>query len=121
MSKIVSNKYVATYQEDCYKLPWYERDVMSYIDYIKYKDTHNNPDSYFKNISAVNFDIINHEYRGDILAGTQKDYKTIKNKHLTNYPKEKAKRVLLAVFRNKRDDLWVKRDLMVKDFKDNFN
>ena len=34
MSKIVANKYVPTYQEDYYKLPWYERDMMSYIDYV---------------------------------------------------------------------------------------
>ena len=45
----------------------------------------------------------------------------LKNEHLTNYPKEKAKRVLLAAFRHTRDDLWVKRDPMIKYFKDNFN
>ena len=121
MSKIVANKYVPTYQEDYYKLPWYERDMMSYIDYLKYKDMHDDPDSYFKNVRMVNFDIINHECHGNKLAVTYKDYKTIKNDHLTNYPTEKAKHVLPAVFRNKGDDLWVKRDLMIKYFSKNFN
>ena len=97
MSKIVANKYVPTYQEDYYNLPWYERDMMSYIDYLKCKDMHDDPDSYFKNVRVVNFDIINHECHGDKLAVTYKDYKTIKNEHLT-------KRVLSAVFCNKRDD-----------------
>ena len=66
----------------------------------------------------VDFDIINNECRDDTLADTYEVYKMLKNEHLTNYPKEKAKRVLLAAFRNKRDDLWVKRDPMIKHFKD---
>ena len=69
----------------------------------------------------VNFDIINQECRGDKLTGTCKDYKAIKNEDLINYPKEEAKHVLSAAFRNKRDDLWVKGDLMIKHFKENFN
>ena len=35
MNKVVANKYVLIYQEDYYKLAWYERDMMSYIDHIK--------------------------------------------------------------------------------------
>ena len=36
-------------------------------------------------------------------------------------PKKKETEVVLsAAFRNKRDDLWVKWDLMIKDFRDNF-
>ena len=37
MNKIVANKYVSIYQEDYYKFPWYERDMMSYIDHTKYR------------------------------------------------------------------------------------
>ena len=46
MSKIVANKYVPTYQ-DYHKLPWYEREMMPYTDYLKFKDMHDDPDSYF--------------------------------------------------------------------------
>ena len=95
MSKIVANKYVPTYQ-DYYKLPWYEREMMPYTDYLKFKD-----------VRVVDFDIINNECRDDTLADTYEVYKMLKNEHLTNFPKEKAKRFLLAAFRNKRDDLWV--------------
>ena len=121
MSKIVANKYVPTYQEDYSKLPWYERDMMTYINHIKYRTMRDNPDSYFKNVIIVNFDIINHECRGDKLIGTYKDYKTIKSEHLTDYTKKEAEVVLSSAFRNKRDDLWIKGDLMIKHFRENFN
>ena len=44
MSKFVANKYGLTYQEDYRKLPWYERDMMSYIDHVKYKTMRDDPD-----------------------------------------------------------------------------
>ena len=65
MSKIVARKYVPTYQEDCSKIPWHERDMMTYIDCIKYRSMRDNPDSYFKSVKIVNFDAINHECCGD--------------------------------------------------------
>ena len=107
MSKIFADSYVLKYQEDYFK--------------FKYKDMSDNLDSYFKNVKAVNFDIIHHECLGDELKGTYKDYRTIKNEHLANYPKEEAKTVLSAAFHNKRDDLWVKRDFIIKHFKEKFN
>ena len=45
MSKTVASKYVSTYQEDYYKLLWYERDMMSYIDHVEYKTMRDVPDS----------------------------------------------------------------------------
>ena len=68
----------------------------------------------------MNFDIINHKCRGDKLIGNYKDYKTIKNEDLKRYTKGEAQFVLSVAFRIKRDDLWVKRDLMIKHFKENF-
>ena len=47
MSKTVASKYVPTYQEDYCKLLWYERDMMSYIDHVKYKTMRDVPDSIF--------------------------------------------------------------------------
>ena len=38
MSKYFAGSYVLKYQEDYFKLPWYERDMMTYIDWSKYKD-----------------------------------------------------------------------------------
>ena len=47
MSKYFAGSYVPKYQEDYFKLPWYERD-MTYIDWSKYKDMADNPDFYMK-------------------------------------------------------------------------
>ena len=52
--------------------------------------------------------------------GNYKDYKTIKNEDLKRYTKGEAQFILSVAFRIKRDDLWVKRDLMIKHFKENF-
>ena len=94
--------------------------MVSYIDHLKYKEMRDNRDHYFKNVREINFDIINHECRGDKLQGTYKDYKTIKNENLTNNSKEEAKVVLSTAFRNERDDLRIKRDLMINHFKEKF-
>ena len=120
MNKVVAKIYVLIYQEDYYKLAWYERDMMSYIDHIKCRTMRGDPDQHFHNVKVVNFDIIHHDYRGDKLIGNYKDYKKIKNEDLNCYPKGETEVVLPAAFRKQRDDLWVKRDLMIKYFKKNF-
>ena len=37
MSNIYMNKYVLPYQQDFNKLPWYQKDFMTYIVWLKYK------------------------------------------------------------------------------------
>ena len=91
MSKFVANKYGLTYQEDYHKLPWYERDMMSYIDHVKYKTVRDDPDQYFDIVKVVNFDIIKDQCRGDKLVGDYKDYKTIKTEDLSHYPKNRPR------------------------------
>ena len=80
------------------------------------------PTSYFYREKVVNFDMINHECRGEPLEGSYKDYKTVKNSDFENFPKnEKKKKVLSGIFRNvNRDNLRIKRDLMIEYFKKNF-
>ena len=91
MNKVVANKYVPTFQEDCFKLPWYERDMMSYIDNVKYKTIRDDPDQYFDDVKVVNFDIIHHERNCDKLIGDYKDYKTFKTEDLSRYPKKRPR------------------------------
>ena len=105
MSKFCSSGYFPRHQKDYSDFPWYERDRVSYIDHLKYREMRDESNHYFQNVRVVNFGIINHGCCGDKLQGTYKDYKTIKNENLTNYPKEEAKVVFSAAFRNKRDDL----------------
>ena len=37
-------KYTPKFAEDYNKLPWYERDLMHYYDWLYYKDMKENPD-----------------------------------------------------------------------------
>ena len=46
INRTAANKYVPTYQEDYKKLPWYQRDMMSYIDHVKYKTMRGDTDQY---------------------------------------------------------------------------
>ena len=35
MAKFFGSKYIPPFQEDLSKIPWYERDLMKYIDRLK--------------------------------------------------------------------------------------
>ena len=59
MLKLLGPNYVLPQQVDYDKLPWYERDFMTYINDLKNKEMSNDPDNYFENKKVINFDIIN--------------------------------------------------------------
>ena len=76
-----------------------------------------NPTYLFSSKKVVNFDIINHEYRGDKLEGSYKEYETIKKVDFKNFPENEKKDTTAGIVKNiKRDDLWLKRDLMIEYF-----
>ena len=83
MSKKIVNKYVPRFIQQ-FKLPWYERSLISYIDALKCDEFLNHTDAHFKNAQVVNFDIIHHECRGDPLKGNYKDYKTIEKEDIND-------------------------------------
>lgn len=47
-NKILGESYIPKYSKDYHSLPWYGRAMMTYIDWIKYKEMADNPDDYFK-------------------------------------------------------------------------
>ena len=53
MNNIYVNKYVLPYQKDYKDLPWYEKDFMTYIDCLKYKEMKENPDRYFDRANII--------------------------------------------------------------------
>lgn len=67
MSTFWGQKYVPKYQEDYFKLPWYEHDLIKYFDYLDYKDMSDDPNAYFKNKEVINFELIHHKCCGDPL------------------------------------------------------
>ena len=51
-----------------------------------------------------------------------KDHKTVTMGDFKKYPENEKDKVVPAVIRNNdRDDLWIKRDLMIEHFKNFFN
>ena len=57
-----------------------ERDFLSYLDDLKYEQTVENPDKYFQNVKIINFNIIHHECRSDLLQNSFDYYYTISKK-----------------------------------------
>ena len=65
--------------------------------------------------------MIHYECHGDPLKGSYKHYKTIKNNDFKNFPKNEKIQVLFRIFcKINRDDLCLKRDLVIEYFKKNF-
>ena len=81
----MGNKYVANYSGDYFSLPWYEKDLMRYYNYLEYQEMGKEPTEYFKKKKIINFNIIHHEARGDPMQGTYKDYHTIKKSDLREF------------------------------------
>ena len=75
------------------------------------------PDCYFKNKRVINFYIIHHGCRGDPLKKSYKEHKTVNNDNFKEYPEKEKNKTVSAIFRNKRGNLWVQRDLMIEDFR----
>ena len=108
MSKgtIVGNSYVPPYAGDYNKLQWYEKDLMTYFDYINYNEMADILTKYFRDKRVVNFDIIYHECRGDKLDKSYKHYKTINQKELKNTLKMKKMKFYLKVLGALRDMIY---------------
>ena len=80
-----------------------------------------NPVECFNKKKVVNFDIIHHERRGDLMQKSYKEHKTVKELDFFEYPDTGKTKVVSSVTRNiKRDDLWIQRNLMIEHFKKNF-
>ena len=108
MSKLLGPSYVPPYQVGYDKLPWYERDLMTYIDHLKYREIADDSDYYFKNKKVINFNMILYQCRGDPLKKSIKEYKTVYNNDLRNYPKNEKKKFSLQYFELKGMIFWSK-------------
>ena len=75
MAKFLGSSYVLQYRKNYFDLPWYERDLMSYYDHLKYQEMEKDTNYYFKNKKVDHFNILNFECRGDRLEETYKEHK----------------------------------------------
>ena len=95
---IVSSKYVPKYTSDYFKKLWYEKDFMEYFDYCDYQDMTKDPIKNSEIKKVINFEIIHQECRGDPLNGSYKDYKTIYDADIKEYPELEKKKRFWEVF-----------------------
>ena len=89
---INENNYVPKY------IPPEERDFLSYLDDLKYEKYMEDPDTYFKNIKIINFDIIRNQILGEPMRKPIETYQTVHDADLVKYtPKAKEKFVSSAM------------------------
>ena len=89
---INENNYVPKY------IPPEERDFLSYLDDLKYEKYMEDPDTYFKNVKIINFDIIRNQILGEPMRKPIETYQTVHDADLVKYtPKAKEKFVSSAM------------------------
>ena len=94
-NRIFGDSYVPKYSQDHYTLPWYERGLVTYIDWLRYNEMSDNPDKYFDKKVVINFDIIHHECRGDSSKNNIKNINLLKNQILMNTQRMKKRKLFL--------------------------
>ena len=116
-NKICVGKYIPPYEKDYFKQAWFERDLMTYIDYLRYPECVRDPDVYFKRVNVVYFDFIHNKCRGDPLKKSMREHDTVYKNDFVDYSAKAKKPVISAALRNKHEDIWVQRYLMIEHFK----
>ena len=110
------NMFLNIYHE----LEWFERDIMTYMDHLKYQEYVSNPDNHFDRTKAINFDIINNRCRGDCLIKPIKEHQTICKNDFLNFPEKDKDKIVSAALGKTRVDIWIRRELVIKHFKKNY-
>ena len=83
----------------------------------KYNKIINDPDYHFNNSYIINFDIINHECRGDQLSHDRKYYETIHKKNLEEIKSDESKyRFISSAIKSERKDVLIEKNIFSKHF-----
>ena len=111
------NNYIPTKgKTEC---KWYEHDLMSYIDVLKYNKFIKNVDDHFQRAKVINFDIIYQECRGDEVEYSKKFYQTIENKDFKNHDNNIREEALTSAIKSERKDVYVYSTLIKKNLTSN--
>ena len=90
---------------------------MNYFEHLDYQKMAKVPKNYFKNIKTINFDIINHESRGDPLEGSYKGYQNIKAKDLQEYPLLEKQKMISGIIHNiKQEEMYIEKNMIQEHF-----
>ena len=96
---INENNYVPKYT------PPEERDFLSYLDGLKYKRYIMDPDTYFKNVKVINFDIICNQILSEPMHKLIETYQTVHEAHLTKYILDAKEKFVSCAMRNQDDTM----------------
>ena len=113
----IKEKYVNNY------LPYYPHRKDTLHDTLlrhEYERINRNKREYFENAKIVNFDIINHNCRGDPLQNSVEYYQTIKKVDLTNIKKEDEGEFIASAIKSRRNDVNLTKDVINEHFKVDF-
>ena len=82
------------------------------------------PDHSIKIVRIINFDIIHHECRGQLLKNSYKYYQTLKENKLSKYQEQPKKSLLDAAFRNQgntKQGIYFEKNVVKKHFRTPFS
>ena len=108
--EILTNCYIPKKTKKKYE--WYEHNLMTYIDNLKYDNFLNNMDSHFSNSKITNFDIIHHQCPGDGLENLQQCYETIFDKDFLNYDNHVCSQAVSSAIKAECDNIHFARDFL---------
>ena len=95
-----------------------EHSLDDTLDRQKYQKILNNPNYHFANSYITNFDIINHQCRGDKLENSKKYYETIFKKAVDKEIQENEKKTyfISEAVDCERKDVFLKKDVLTEHF-----
>ena len=102
-------------------IPYYPKEKKCLYDTLligKYESLKKNLHDYFENVKILNFDIINHESRGDLLTNNIEYYQQIKQEDFENIPENDEYNFISSAIKSKRNDIYIQKKVMKKHFID---
>ena len=94
------------------KYEWYEHDLMTYFDNLKYNRFANDMNLHFSRAKVLNLDIIDYQCCGDKLENPQQCYETIHHKDFVNYENHVQNEAILSAIKSERDDIYFKPEFL---------
>ena len=113
---ILTNTYIPRKTKQG-KYEWYEYDLMSYFNDLKYEELASDTDGYFQNAPVINFNIINHECCDTPLQNPGQYYKIMQKKDFNNYEHHVQTKAISSAIKSKRNDLYFEQDVLKQHFK----
>ena len=111
MSKYPVNSYIPTKVDKVY-------DLHSRLNKDKYDKILNDLDYHFKNCFVTNFDLINHERRGDKLEYSKKFYQTVFYDQVKkNIDIQKQDNFYASAIKSERRDIYFDKETLNEHFK----